>query len=60
MGGEVEAGLLLHRLGMIVDKELGREVLGVGALGLEQRQIIGTYMQGIGKTITVAPKKFFR
>ena len=27
---------------MVVDKELGGEVLGVGTLGLEQRQVIGT------------------
>ena len=42
MGGEVKARLLLDRLGVVVDEELGGEVLGVGALGLEQRQVIGT------------------
>ena len=42
VGGEVEACLFLDCLGMVVDEKLGGEVLGVGALGLEQRQVIGT------------------
>ena len=46
VGCEVEAGLFLDSLGVVVDKELSGEVLSVGTLGLEQRQIIGTWRQG--------------
>ena len=46
VGCEVEAGLFLDSLGVVVDKELGGEILRVGTLGLEQREIIGTWRQG--------------
>lgn len=47
VGGEVEAGLVLDCLGVVVDKELGGEVVSVGTLGLEQRQIVGTCRMGM-------------
>ena len=52
VGCEVEAGLFLDSLGVVVDKELGGEVLSVRTLGLEQRQIIGTWAPGKEKIIS--------
>ena len=46
VGCEVEASLFLDRLGLVVDKGLGGEVLSVRTFGLEQRQIIGTWRPG--------------
>ena len=43
-GGQVDAAASLADLGMVVDQQLVGQVPGLMTLGLEQGQVIWTYM----------------